>query len=75
MLNSISLFDEIQQDISRLKTLNTCLEMACATSFIRDESELKGFVLDIAHFQNLHNQAIQAKLEQCITECGTQGGE
>lgn len=63
---SLHLIDEIQSEITRFETLNTCLEMVGTTFYLKDESELKGFMLDIAHFQHLQIELIQEKLDQCF---------
>ena len=44
---SLHLIDEIQSEITRFDTLNTCLEMVGATFYLKDESELKGFMLNM----------------------------
>ena len=63
---SLSFLDDIQADISRFNTLGTCLEMASATNYLNDVNELRGFMLDIAHFQHLQIELIQEKLDQCF---------
>ncbi|WP_032092572.1 hypothetical protein [Necropsobacter rosorum] len=63
---SLSFLDEIQTEVSRLETLGTCLEMAGAADYLKDVNELCGFMLNIAHFQQLQIDRIQRKLDQCF---------
>ncbi|OOF70349.1 hypothetical protein [Rodentibacter caecimuris] len=63
---SLSFLDEIQTEVSRLETLGTCLEMVEATCYLKDVNELRGFMLNIAHFQQLQIAQIQGKLDQCF---------
>ncbi|OOF48530.1 hypothetical protein BKK52_05375 [Rodentibacter trehalosifermentans] len=63
---SLSFLDEIQMEVSRLETLGTCLDMAGATDYLKEVNELRGFMLNIAHFQQLQIDRIQGKLDQCF---------
>ena len=63
---SLHLIDEIQSEITRFDTLNTCLEMVGATFYLKDESELKGFMLNMSHFYALQCAHIQQKLDECF---------
>lgn len=61
---SLAFLDDIQADIARFNTLGTCLEMAGASHYLNDVNELRGLMLDIAHFQQLQIEHIQGKLDQ-----------
>ena len=65
---SLHLIDEIQSEITRFDTLNTCLEMVGATFYLKDESELKGFMLNMSHFYALQGVHIQQKLDECFPQ-------
>ncbi|AWP53777.1 TPA: hypothetical protein ACPI87_001630 [Haemophilus influenzae] len=74
---SLHLIDELQSEITRFETLNTCLEMVGVTCYLKDESELKGFMLNMSHFYTLQCAHIQQKLDECFLQKQpqSQGGE
>lgn len=72
---SLHLIDEIQSELTRLETLNTCLEIVGAGYYTMDRNEMRGFMLDIAHFQRTQHAQIQEKLDACFPQANdSQGG-